>query len=107
MARDTASSRLASTSVLWASAFVLAALLIMQAGKGTPAVAFADVVNQGNEFGMLSVVNGSDDILVVLDQRSEDLLVYSVVGTSSLDFKGRQSLKEIFFNARQGAGGGK
>lgn len=94
-------------AALWASAMILAALVIVQAGRlwSAPAPALAaDLVAAGGDYVTLSVDAGNDDVLVVLDHRSEDLLVYHPRNQSDLEFKSRQNLRELFFAGRRAAG---
>lgn len=94
----------AATWALCASAVVLLVLIFSQIGRlagGTPAM--ADLVNQSGDYQMLAVHGGLDDVLVVVDQRSESVLVYRATQTG-VQFFGRRDLKEIFFQARQAAG---
>lgn len=97
-----------SSAFLLASAMVLAGLLVVQAGRltgGAPAAAsYADLVASGGDFVALAVDGGNEDVLVVLDQRTEELLVYQPRAQSSVEFKGRQSLREVFYTARRTAG---
>lgn len=93
----------AARTNLWllASAIVLGGLLVVQLGRlggGTPA--YADLVNQGGEFGILASMSTSDDLIIVLDQRNEDLLVYLPYNQRAIEFKARHSLKELFTTAR-------
>ena len=64
----------------------------------------ADVVAAGGEFAALTSDTGSEDILVVLDQRAEQLLVYGVRNQNAIEFRGRQSLSELFLEGRRAAG---
>ncbi|MFN0010427.1 MAG: hypothetical protein ACKVS8_02155 [Phycisphaerales bacterium] len=64
----------------------------------------ADVVATGGEFAALTTDTGSEDILVILDQRAEQLLIYGVRNQNAIEFRGRQSLSELFLEARRAAG---
>lgn len=91
------------SSNLWllASALVLGGLLVAQLGRltgGTPA--YADLVNQGNDFGILTSISTGDDLVVVLDQRNEELLVYTPYNQRAIEFKARHSLKDLFTTGR-------
>lgn len=95
-------------AVLCASAMVLVGLIISQLGRvGSPAHAatMLDLVAQGGDYAMLTVDAGSDDVLVVLDQRAEELLVYRTINQSRVELKARQSVRDLFFAARQSQGG--
>ncbi len=91
------------SSNLWllASALVFGGLLVAQLGRltgGTPA--YADLVNQGNDFGILTSISTGDDLVVVLDQRNEELLVYTPYNQRAIEFKARHSLKDLFVAGR-------
>ncbi len=92
------------TLALSATAAVLVALVLSQIGRlvsGTPAL--ADLVTQGGEFQMLAVDGGVDDVVVVLDHRTESLVTYHAT-QNALEFLGRRDIREIFAQGRQGAG---
>lgn len=65
---------------LWASALVILALVIVQAGRmDTGGMAFADVADHG-DITMLNADAGSgEDVVVLLDRRAERIYVYSLV----------------------------
>jgi len=66
--------------------------------RGTPAL--ADVAIPGAEHAAVTSDGGGDDILVIVDQRSEDLLLYRPVNGKTVDFKGRHALRQLFAEAR-------
>ncbi len=63
---------------LWASAFILMALILFAASKHTPtASAYADVVSTGNGFTLVTTPSGrGTDYLYVIDNQSQVLMVY-------------------------------
>ncbi|MGD9690632.1 MAG: hypothetical protein AB7K52_13185 [Phycisphaerales bacterium] len=94
--------------LLTATALALAVLIGVQLTRlsgtligGTSAS--ADVVNQLGDFQMLSVDSGKDDVVIMIDQRTESLLVYHATQTG-LKFLGRRDVKDIFSQARVAAG---
>lgn len=109
------------SALLWASAFVLAGLVIMQAGKAAAsgrsrdaalaAATSMDVVSRIGEFTTLTFsvgTSGSDDVLLVLDSRGEDLFTYRILNQRQVEFLGREDLKTVFATARRmGAGTGR
>ena len=98
--------RRAGSGVLWASAAALAGLIVVQLTRiGAPTLVMADLVAQSGDFALLTFSGGNDDVLLVLDQRTESLLMYGVRGQNALEFKGRQDLRELFFDARRVSGG--
>ncbi len=113
-----------AVTALWASAIVLAALVVVQAGRMLPstsgrAVPFdpaallespanADLVSQVGQYTIATVeVSGSEDLTIVLDSRGEDILVYTIKNGQRIELIGRESVKQIFADARaMGAGRG-
>jgi len=97
------------TLALLACAMLIGALLINRLASDRSALtelgqaAYAQAVNQGgaSETSLLTVEAGSnDEVLVVLDQRREEMLVYRVQNQRAVDFKSRVSLKGLFTQAR-------
>ena len=102
-----------ATALLWASAFVLAALVIVQAGRLPLNAAFAGAANQGNQG--VSVVTcetglGPDnkpyEALWVLDSRGEMLFIYYIengnAGDKALLLRQAIPVPELFRAARGG-----
>lgn len=111
-----------SSSALWASAFVLAGLLLWQLarpgtfggpGVGAERAAMAglmarDSVTRVGEFSIMTFDAGSDDVLAVMDGRSEELFAYRVRNQNTLEFIERQTLPDVFATGRKlGAGRGR
>lgn len=73
-----------SAPVLWASAFVIAALVVLQAGRLPGNPAYAGVAANGQHIVLLSADNGRgadaqpDEIVYLIDNRSETLLLYEL-----------------------------
>ncbi len=71
-----------AAAVLWASAFVVAALAIMQAGRLAPNPAYADALTTEDGFSLLTApsgLGGGDrpyDLLYVIDSTDETLFIY-------------------------------
>ena len=95
-----------SQAALWASACVIAALIIVQAGRMGPEPARADVVSSVGGMTALTFESQSEDLLAVIDGRSENLFVYRVENKNSLDLLRSYSLPTVFAEARSRAGGG-
>lgn len=89
-------------AVLWASAFVILAMILAQASRlGAPA--YAGDVSTVGDFTVLTVAAGNnEDILLALDPRSDRVLAYSVVRGQNLDFRGSYTLTELFQAGRGG-----
>jgi hypothetical protein len=58
----------------------------------------------GGDVAALTCDGGESDLLLVLDQRSEELLVYRPQGSRALEFVARAGLRELFAEARFGVG---
>lgn len=99
--------------VLCLSAGVLAGLVVIEvldratrAREVVPEVRAGDLAVGSSEYAALSLdQGGNDDILLVLDQRSESLMVYSVVNQRAVELRAREDLTELFAAARAGGGG--
>lgn len=70
----------------------------LSALRGSPGL--ADVALAGPDQTVITSDGGGDDILVVLDQRNEELLLYRPLNGRTLDFRGRFQLKPLFAEAR-------
>jgi len=86
---------------LWASAAVLAGLLIFQLGRPPAApVALAGNVSEiGDLTALTADAGGTEDILAILDRRAESLLIYSATRTS-FELLQAYDLKTVFARAR-------
>lgn len=95
-------TRLNSTAFLSASALLIAALVVVQAGRlltGTPAQ--ADMVSTSGVFTALtSEATNSNDVLLVLDGRSEELLVYKVENQNSVELYKKYNVPRLMSEAR-------
>lgn len=97
------SPRLSSGVALWASAFVLAALTLTQASRLTGEPAHAEMVAASGIYTALTAEAVNDDALLVLDGRSEQLLVYRTQNRSAMELIQTYSLPRLFSDARQRA----
>jgi hypothetical protein len=91
-----------ATAGLWASAFILAALVVVQAGRLAgdrlwgASVARADVVSRVGDYTTLTFNSGSDDVLAVLDGRGEQLFAYRIQNQNRLELLGVYDVKDLF-----------
>jgi hypothetical protein len=98
-----------AAAVLWASAFLLAALVIVQAGKLPANNAHAAVGVALEDFSMVTIDSGRggdtqpDETLYVLDSRDEVLLIYEIEDARQKEILLRNggSLQNLFRNARR------
>lgn len=94
--------RIKSSAALTASALVLAALIIVQAGRllGGDA-ARADLVATSGAVTMLTVeASNSNDVLLVLDGRSEELMAYKVENQANLELYKKYNVPRLMSEAR-------
>ena len=104
---------------LWASAFVLAGLVLVQwrlppaAASAAPPLfggsqtASAGMIAQAGGYTILTSESGNEDIFVLLDSRAEELFIYHVENQSSMQLLERQSVPGLFAEARARAQGRK
>jgi hypothetical protein len=87
-----------SPAALWASAFALMGLIVVQ-GSGLTGEARADVVAQTGPLTALTVTATNEDILLILDSRTEDLYVYRP-DRNALDLVQSHKVADLFNDAR-------
>lgn len=102
-----------SAAVLWASAFIVAALTITQAGRLAPNPAYAgDAITTGQGFSLLTASSGIGpkeapyDLLYVIDSNDETLMIYWIENantqqTSKLTLVNGSYLPTLFDAARR------
>ena len=97
-----------SSATLWASAFVIGAMIILQAGKLPSNQAHAEMSSTRGAFTLLTTNSGRggdmdpDELLYVLDSVGAVLLVYEVEDTSKgrIFLRDGGSLVNLFNSAR-------
>ena len=73
-----------SAAVLWASAFVIAALTILQAGRFAGPAAHAEMSSSSGDYTLVTTDSGRggdvdpDELLYVIDNRDQVLMVYEI-----------------------------
>ena len=110
-------------SWMWASAFVLSGLCLFQLSRlagwtnssavdaanmvlaaeplfGDPAHGRGGMVTSAGGYTVMTANVDSEDVLLVLDSRSEQLLVYRVENLQAVQLRDRQSLPGLFTAAR-------
>ncbi|RMH14232.1 MAG: hypothetical protein D6695_01830 [Planctomycetota bacterium] len=94
-------SKNAARLTLSITAAVLFALIMLQT-LGMPAkTAQAGLVSKTGGYTMLTVNGGRpDELLFVIDDRNENLFVYSIEGGRIIELQARESLPEMFTAAR-------
>ncbi|MCC6285420.1 MAG: hypothetical protein IT439_08985 [Phycisphaerales bacterium] len=94
-----------ASPALWASAFVIGALVLSQSGRMVGSTARAEMVSQTGAYTVLTVDGGTNNVLVILDKRSEELFVYNANSQSTVQLETRLPLPKLFTDARQKAKG--
>ncbi len=97
-------------AILWASAAIIAAMIITQAGRLPGHPAYAGMAATTSEFTLVTANGGTggdaqpDELLYVLDSRGETLFIYQMedVKDRRLNLIGGSQLPALF---RQGRGG--
>lgn len=82
-------SRFTATASLWASAFVLAAFILAQAGRVAGNQALAEMAADGTEYALVTTQGGNEELLYVLEKRAGRIFVYEARqndGLNLLDF---------------------
>jgi hypothetical protein len=102
------------TGALCALAGFLAAMVIgvhaapprIVEAQGGSVNGLSGMASAAGEVAVLTCDGGSEDILLVLDQRAEEVLVYRPQGQQALEFRGRYRLAELMADARLARGAG-
>lgn len=97
-----------SAAMLWASAFVIAAFIIVQAGRLPGNPAHADMTIVKGDYTLLTTDSGRggtppNEMLFIIDSRDQVLLMYEVEDARRgiLEFRGGGSIANLFLNARR------
>lgn len=89
---------------LWVSAGVMAALVVVQGAGLLDRPAIAEMTASAGGYTIMTTDGGSNEVGLVIDERNETLLVYSVKNRREVRLENRQSLPELFTRARAQAG---
>lgn len=90
---------------LWASAFVIMAMIILAAGRMPGNAAYAEMVSQSGPYTAMTAIGGNEEVLLLLDNHSEQVFVYKVVNQKSVELFQKLELKRLFQDARTVAQG--
>ena len=103
VASGTSEPRRRGATGLWASAFVLFALLIIQVeplmGQLAQHSASAGMVSQVGQLTVLTADAGNEDVLLVLEGRSEELFVYRT-DRNGIQLQQRMQIPKLFQDAK-------
>jgi hypothetical protein len=113
----------AAAAILWASALILAALLMVQIGRSrepvtsrspeaTLALAMQGLgrgpgggggggVARAGDYTMMTFDAGNDEAVAVLDGRAEEVYFYRIKNLSEFEFLGRENLPALFNTAKR------
>ncbi len=94
-------------AALTVTAIAGAALLVFQAAAqvGGTSGSRSGMVSQSGPFTLMTSDAGSEDIVVVLDNRNEQLMVYKTENAQSLQLYQKLSLPRMFMDAKARAAG--
>jgi len=89
-------------SVRWlqASALVLLGLVMAKAAPLFGGEARADMVARSGSYIVMTTDGGNEEVLVIIDERSETVSVYKVVNQQNVQLFQRADLRDIFTAAR-------
>ncbi len=92
--------------VLWASALIIAALTIIQAGNiSGSSVARAGLIAQSGDLSVLTADTGTDhEVVILLDRFEGTLLVYSMKNRDKLELLQNYTVEAMLRNAGAAAG---
>jgi len=85
---------------LWASAAALTALVLLATTGAFDRSAHAEMTATTGGYTALTTDGGSDEVLVVTDDRSESLMVYQVLSGKKLELLDKHELPDLFRAAR-------
>ncbi|MCB9844988.1 MAG: hypothetical protein H6811_03235 [Phycisphaeraceae bacterium] len=102
MSTDRAPPRATTDASLWASACVILAVILAMAARPGGSAAKAEMVSAAGGFTIMTANGGTDEVLLVLDDRNEELYVYRV-SNNAVEFAAKQSLSKLFMDARASA----
>ncbi len=87
------------SAILWASAFVLTAAIVLSSGFLGGQPAYAQVDRNGDVITTTAATGSNEDVLLVLDQRNERLFVYGMDSSNRMRLYDGIELPELFTTA--------
>ncbi len=85
---------LTAAASLWASAFILVAFILTQAGQLAGNTARAEMAVDGGEYGLVTTKGGNEELLYVLEKRSGRIFVYEARAGGGMDLLDFQDVGE-------------
>lgn len=104
LGRASSSGRSRGDGVLIASAVGLTGLVLALGSGIWSSPALAETTAAAGGFAMLTTDDGTDEALLVVDNRTEQLLVYQVQASGSFELVDREALPDLFRAAKLKAG---
>ncbi len=98
------SRRLSANAALTASAFVLGAVLIVQAGRNADNQAHAEMTSVTGGYVIMTTQGQNGELLYMIDNVNEKLMVYNVIQQRTLELVRSESLPDVFAAMRTAAG---
>lgn len=92
-------------AALWASAFVLGAMVLLHAGGLLDRPARAEMTATSGGYRAVTTNVGAEEALFVVDEPREKLLVYLVRSNRRLDLVAQADLPDLFTRAQAQASG--
>ena len=85
-------------AILWASAMVIFALILIQASRiSGVSTAYAGDVSKAGDYVVLTADAGNnEDVLLALDGRTDQLMVYSIVNGQQLQMRSKYKVSNFF-----------
>ena len=92
-------------AALWASAFVIAAMILTQAARlGPGSAAYAGEVSDVGQLRLLTAQSGNnEEYIALINSTDETLSIYGIENGRSLELYQVQPLRELFLGLGRGA----
>ena len=85
---------------LWASAAGLTAIIMLASTGAFDRTARAEMTAAVGGYNTLTTDGGTDEVLVITDDRTESLMVYQVLSGKKFELLAKHELPELFRDAR-------
>ena len=89
----------AGACTLWASAFIIMAMIVVQAGRTTGPAAYGQSQAKAKGLSLATLQNVADeDLLAVVDDSTSSVFIYRVAPNREVDLLTVRSLEAVFGN---------
>ena len=85
---------------LWASAAVIAALILSQAGRIQGNAAMAEMAITGSDYAIMTTKGGNEEIFYVVDKRGGKIFAYELINNGGFVLHDVQDIGEIIKRVR-------